>query len=179
MRFGGWWFGSGWSHDWAHGWSGTLSEEDVTLLLLSLLLDEGPLHGYELALFLEERSGGGLEADVEMVYPLLQLLADREWVAVSTVDGKKRYELTGAGRERAEAREARIRRLWQLARHGSGGPDEEMIEEAVECACLSVDSVLEEVVGALGEVFGCGPASRARHRTTHGARRHGPGCRCC
>lgn len=170
MLFGGW-HGAGFGSGWSHGWSGTLSEEDVTLLLLSLL-EAGPLYGYELALALEERSDGGLDADPELVYPLLQLLVDRELVAVRAVDGKNRYELTDAGLETVGAREARIRRLWRRARLH----EEELIEEAVECACLSVGAALREVSGALGEAFGCASPGRSHGGRTGRARSHGSGC---
>lgn len=189
MPFGGWWFGTGCSHGWSRGrsggsgrgwsggWEGRLSEENLSLLLLSLLDEEGPLQRVELVLRLEERSNGGLEADTELVYPLLQLLVDREWVAVHTVEGEERYQLTDAGHEKLEARRSRVRRLWGLARGGAPitEEDEAMIEDAVEHACHSVGAAVREVTDALGELFGTGQSSSSRRRARRG-RHRGPGC---
>lgn len=82
---------------------------DLKFALLDLLRDR-PKHGYEMIKDLEERSGGFYTPSAGAIYPTLQLLEDRGWVTAETVEGKKVYTITDAGRatqaehqERAEA----------------------------------------------------------------------------
>lgn len=63
------------------------------------LLQERPKHGYEMMKELEERMGGFYAPSAGAIYPTLQLLEDRGWVNVETVEGKKIYTITDAGRQ--------------------------------------------------------------------------------
>ena len=63
------------------------------------LLQESPKHGYEMMKDLEDRMGGFYAPSAGAIYPTLQLLEDRGWVTVETVDGKKVYTITEAGRQ--------------------------------------------------------------------------------
>ena len=62
------------------------------LAVLAVLEDE-PLHGYEIAKRIEARSGGQLRFDVASLYPLLYQLENRRWV-------KGRWEEAPSGRQR-------------------------------------------------------------------------------
>lgn len=186
MPFSGWYgVGFGLGADAADGAAG-LSDDALGLLILSIL-EEGPAPGYEVALALEERSGGGVPADPELVYPLLQLLLDREMISVRAVaeeegrDEKKIYELTDRGRERIERRRRRIEALWRRARIGHGAAwDEEAFEVAMGCACGSVHTALREVGRVVDrvveEVLGCGEDSTSSRRGRGRRRRNS---RCC
>jgi DNA-binding PadR family transcriptional regulator len=72
------------------------------------LLQERPMHGYELITELDQRTGGRWKPSPGSVYPTLSALEDEGLIAGTEADGKKRYELTDAGRtwlaERAEER---------------------------------------------------------------------------
>ena len=70
---------------------------DLKYALLELL-QERPMHGYEMMKSLEERSGGFYVASAGSVYPTLQMLEDRGLVSASQVEGKKVYSITDAGR---------------------------------------------------------------------------------
>jgi DNA-binding PadR family transcriptional regulator len=70
---------------------------DVKFALLELL-QERPMHGYEMMKALEERSGGFYAPSAGSIYPTLQMLEDRELVTVQEIDGKKIYKITDAGR---------------------------------------------------------------------------------
>ena len=69
---------------------------------LLIALRDGPGHGYELIQTLETRTGGRWKPSPGSVYPSLQLLADEGLVTSTDVEGKRVFELTDAGRERAE-----------------------------------------------------------------------------
>lgn len=62
------------------------------------LLAERPMHGYELIQEFEQRSGGRWRPSPGSVYPTLSQLEDEGLVAATDVEGRKRFELTDAGR---------------------------------------------------------------------------------
>ena len=72
------------------------------LLILSSL-EDGQLHGYDIARDISRRSGGLLTFHVASLYPLLYKLEDRAWIAGRWVEktGQRRrryYRLTAEGR---------------------------------------------------------------------------------
>lgn len=72
------------------------------LLILSSL-EDGQLHGYDIAREISRRSGGVLTFHVASLYPLLYKLEDRAWIAGRWVEknGQRRrryYRLTAEGR---------------------------------------------------------------------------------
>src|SRR5712692_865355 len=70
---------------------------DVKFALLELL-QERPMHGYEMMKALEEKSGGFYTPSPGSIYPTLQMLEDRGLVTANEVEGKKVYSITDAGR---------------------------------------------------------------------------------
>jgi DNA-binding PadR family transcriptional regulator len=95
---------------------------DLKYALLELL-QERPMHGYEMMKVLEERAGGFYIPSPGSVYPTLQMLEDRGLVSASEVEGRKVYTITDAGRaflaeHSREAGEAGPR--WSPG-HGPGG----------------------------------------------------------
>jgi DNA-binding PadR family transcriptional regulator len=84
------------------------------LALLAVLAD-GPLHGYEIARRIEERSGGALHFTLATLYPLLYRLESRGWLSAAwqtTASGRRRrcYRLTATGKKHL----APLRREWGL-----------------------------------------------------------------
>lgn len=80
-----------------------LKKGSAELLILSLL-EEKPLHGYELAKQIEERSEGVLHFYPASLYPTLYRLEKRRWIKGEWVDepGQRRkrfYGLTRVGIE--------------------------------------------------------------------------------
>jgi PadR family transcriptional regulator, regulatory protein PadR len=73
------------------------------LLILSAL-EDGQLHGYDIAREISRRSGGLLTFHVASLYPLLYKLEDRKWIQGRWVEkaGQRRrryYKLTTEGRK--------------------------------------------------------------------------------
>lgn len=83
------------------GRGGRARRGDVRVAVLALLADR-PMHGYEIIQELDARTGGVWKPSPGSVYPTLALLEDEALVVSSTVEGKKRFALTDAGRELAE-----------------------------------------------------------------------------
>lgn len=116
---------------------------DVKFALLDLL-QERPMHGYEMMKALEERSGGFYAPSAGSVYPTLQMLEDRGFVTVAESEGKKVYSITDAGRallnERKKGEEEFAGPPWGrgFGRHGHRGfPEMQALKsEALEVARL-------------------------------------------
>jgi DNA-binding PadR family transcriptional regulator len=71
---------------------------DVRSAILALL-DDRPMHGYEMITELEERTGGRWRPSAGSIYPTLQLLEDEGLVKAEQVDDKRVFSLTEAGQE--------------------------------------------------------------------------------
>jgi DNA-binding PadR family transcriptional regulator len=76
---------------------------DVRSAILALL-DDRPMHGYEMITELEERTGGRWTPSAGSIYPTLQLLEDEGLVTPEEIDGRKVYSLTDSGKEAAPGR---------------------------------------------------------------------------
>ncbi len=70
----------------------------VRIAILTLL-NERPMHGYEIITELEARTDGRWRPSPGAVYPALDKMEERGAVISSEADGKRRYELTDRGRE--------------------------------------------------------------------------------
>ena len=71
---------------------------DVRSAILALL-DDRPMHGYEMITELEDRTGGRWRPSAGSIYPTLQLLEDEGLVTAEEVEGRKVYSLTEDGQK--------------------------------------------------------------------------------
>ena len=67
------------------------------------LLNESPMHGYQLIHEIEERSGGAWKPSPGSVYPTLQMLVDEGLLESKETKGRRTYSLTPTGVEFAAA----------------------------------------------------------------------------
>ncbi len=102
---------------------------DLKYALLELL-QERPMHGYEMMKALEEKSGGFYSPSPGSVYPTLQMLEDGGYVTSKETDGKKVYSITDAGRallaERRKNEEAPFGPPWMRGFGRGRRPSPEM-----------------------------------------------------
>ena len=117
---------------------------DVKYALLDLL-QERPMHGYEMMKALEERSGGFYVASAGTIYPTLQMLEDRELITSDQAEGKKVYSITDAGKallaERQGGEEAAHSHGWHSfgpAKHWHDPEMQALRSEAMEVTRLFV-----------------------------------------
>src|SRR3954468_24214424 len=88
------------------GGRGRAPRGDVRTAVL-LLLEEQPMHGYQLMQAIAERSGGAWRPSPGAVYPTINQLEDERLVTVTADAGRRLVTLTHAGREQlAEHRDA-------------------------------------------------------------------------
>ena len=81
-------------------------------LLILAVLEDGQLHGYDIAREIARKSGGLLTFHVASLYPLLYKLEDRKWIQGRWVEkaGQRRrryYKLTAEGRKILAAQRGR------------------------------------------------------------------------
>jgi len=104
------------------------------------LLQERPMHGYEMLKTLEERSGGFYTPSAGSIYPTLQLLQDQGLVTVAEAEGKKVYTITDAGRELLAQHEKQAETFagppWARGRRGQSPEIQALRSEAGEVARL-------------------------------------------
>ena len=80
---------------------------DLKFAILALI-DEKPMHGYEVMQALEEQSRGCYKASAGSVYPTLQLLEDQGHLKAEDREGKKVYAITEAGRDYLEKNRSHV-----------------------------------------------------------------------
>jgi predicted O-methyltransferase YrrM len=100
-----------------------IGSDDLQLLLL-LLVEERPRHGYELIKALEQRSSGFYSPSPGMVYPALTYLEELGYLSVNSQAARKHYQLASAGRayldQHRAAAQAVMQQLEQFGQHMSG-----------------------------------------------------------
>ncbi|MFM5930308.1 MAG: PadR family transcriptional regulator [Novosphingobium sp.] len=84
--------------------------EELRLMVLGLLAEEAPQHGYQLIRSFAAKSGDAYSPSPGVLYPLLTLLADMGLVEEVGGEGSSRrsYGLTDAGRTEIEGKRAVI-----------------------------------------------------------------------
>ncbi|MEX0749213.1 MAG: helix-turn-helix transcriptional regulator, partial [Dehalococcoidia bacterium] len=80
-----------------------------TATVVLAILDEGPLHGYQIAKEMRSRSGDALELGQGVLYPILHRMEDRglidgEWEQSTGTPSRKRYVITARGRAELKAK---------------------------------------------------------------------------
>jgi DNA-binding PadR family transcriptional regulator len=101
-----------------HGGGRRAGRGDIRAAVITLL-DEAPMHGYQIIQELVERSHGAWRPSPGSIYPALQLLQDEGLVTAEETDGKRVFTLTDAGREQAAAL-ADGPTPWDAAARGEG-----------------------------------------------------------
>jgi DNA-binding PadR family transcriptional regulator len=92
-----------------------LADGDLRLIVL-LLLEEGPRHGYDIIKALEEKSSGLYSPSPGVVYPTLTYLEEAGYTTAASEGNKRTYSITDAGRAYLkENREAAEDILQQMA----------------------------------------------------------------
>jgi PadR family transcriptional regulator, regulatory protein PadR len=82
----------------------------LDLLVLKTLAQRGKLHGYGIALHIEEASDALLQVEEGSLYPALHRMEQSGWIAAEWAQSErgrqaKYYRLTAAGRRRLEQAE--------------------------------------------------------------------------
>jgi len=84
--------------------------EELRLMVLGLLAEQAPQHGYQLIRSFAEKSGDAYSPSPGVLYPLVTLLADMDLIEEVTGAGRVRrtYSLTDAGQAEVAAKRTEI-----------------------------------------------------------------------
>jgi DNA-binding PadR family transcriptional regulator len=117
---------------------------DVRAAVLALL-NEAPMHGYQIISELSERSDGAWTPSPGSIYPALQMLQDEGLVTAEETDGKRVFTLTATGREQAAARgDGPL--PWEAAARGEGDTFGQLRQ-----AVLQVGAAVRQIGSAASE----------------------------
>jgi DNA-binding PadR family transcriptional regulator len=127
-----------------HGFGRRAGRGDIRAAILSLLAEQ-PMHGYQIIQELTERTGGIWRPSPGSVYPTLQQLEDEELVRETSSDaGKRVYELTDAGREKAS----------------TANPPWEAVSEESDDALVALRDLAHHVLAATRQVAHAGTTAQ-------------------
>jgi DNA-binding PadR family transcriptional regulator len=93
-----------------------LGAPDLQLLILALL-EEKPIHGYELIKELEERSAGFYSPSPGVIYPALTYLEELGFASVEASSTKKLYSITEEGRAHLQKHREEISSMMSELEH--------------------------------------------------------------
>jgi DNA-binding PadR family transcriptional regulator len=121
------------------------------------LLNESPMHGYQIMSEIELRSGGVWKPSPGSVYPTLQLLVDEGLLEVKETKGRRTYSLTTEGKEVASA-ESESPAPWETGSDRPAGPrgalarsGVSLAKAAAEVARVGSPAQMEEATKLLDE----------------------------
>jgi len=119
---------------------------DVRMAILALL-EERPMHGYEMMQELSERTQGLWQPSPGSIYPALQLLEDQGLVRSESADGRRQFTLTDEGRA-------------ELKNRAEGAaPWETMVRQADQ-GDVSLNQALRQVAVAVTQVAQAGTSDQ-------------------
>ena len=83
---------------------GTGIKKGTAELAILSVLEDGPLHGYEMARRIEEQTKGALRFSLAALYPMLYRMEQRRWIRGAWETGgngrrRRCYRLTPAGKK--------------------------------------------------------------------------------
>lgn len=138
-------------HGFGHGRGGPRARRGDIRAAVLALLDERPMHGYEMIKELEERTGGAWSPSAGSIYPTLQLLEDEGLIAGEEAAGKRRFTLTDAGREHNAER--------------SGAPPWEEVTAGFDPELLNLRHSIQKLSQTYGQILrAADPGQRKRIR---------------
>ncbi|WP_420832114.1 PadR family transcriptional regulator [Nocardia huaxiensis] len=121
---------------------------DVRAAIL-LLLQERPMHGYELIQQIRERSQDVWRPSPGSIYPALSQLEDEGLVLIEKVSGRKTAKLTESGTEYIEANRDELGDPWQDVKDGVGDQ------------ALDLRGLIGQLMGAAAQVAAVGDKDQA------------------
>ncbi|MBX6764494.1 MAG: PadR family transcriptional regulator, partial [Rubrobacteraceae bacterium] len=91
-----------------------MGQGDVRAAIL-VLLEERPMHGYQIIREITERSGGVWRPSPGSVYPAIQQLEDEGLVRIEREEGRKVVHLTDEGRAHVAGHRGELGTPWETA----------------------------------------------------------------
>ena len=128
-------------------------------LYLLALLEQRPMHGYEVITALSDRFGGTYRPSAGTIYPRLAQLEEDGLVRRTDVDRRSTYELTDAGRRELEERRGELAAL----EHGIAETVRDRAARVREDVRGTMSGLRAELAAAAQEARATAPAHGNRH----------------
>lgn len=98
---------------------GMIARGNLRMIILTILQDR-PMHGYEIARVIGEKSRGFYKPSAGSVYPVLRSLLESGCIKSQIEGRRKRYQITPKGRRLVEGRRAEIERCMMAFKESLG-----------------------------------------------------------
>lgn len=98
---------------------------DFKMIVLAVL-QERPMHGYEISTFIEEQSRGFYRPSPGAIYPALRALLNKGYIRIKSEERRKIYQITPAGRRMLQQKHAQIEKSIRAFRDAIG-PERAML----------------------------------------------------
>lgn len=142
-------FGPGGNLGRGRGRGGRGRRGDVRAAVL-LLLDESPMHGYELIQQIVAKSEGAWKPSPGSIYPALSQLEDEGLVLIEKVDGRKTARLTDAGKVFVQEHREDLGSPWDDVKSSVGGD------------AMDLRGLIGLLMGAAGQVAAVGTPKQVK-----------------
>lgn len=107
-----------------------------------LLLDQQPLHGYQLIQEIADRSNGVWKPSPGSIYPSLQQLEDEGLISFERVDGRKTATLTDVGKAYVEENREALGTPWDETGR-SGGSEFRDLKESLRTLMIAWKQIVD------------------------------------
>jgi len=108
---------------------------DFKILVLSVL-EQRPMHGYEITKVIQEQSNGFYRPSAGSVYPALQTLLRKGMVKVSSEERRKVYQITPAGKRSLQDKHAEIHSFIESFKKSMGPERAALMDEMAKTGKL-------------------------------------------
>jgi DNA-binding PadR family transcriptional regulator len=108
---------------------------DFKVIVLSVLQDR-PMHGYEITRVIQEESHGMYRPSAGAVYPALKILLKKGMVKVTSSERRKVYRITPAGKKLLRERHAELHSYMEAFKKSLGPEKAAMMEEMAKTGKL-------------------------------------------
>lgn len=108
---------------------------DFKILVLSVL-EQRPMHGYEISKVIQEHSHGLYRPSAGSIYPTLQTLLRKGMVKVSSEERRKVYQITPAGKRLIQDKHAEINSFIESFKKSMGPERAALMDEMAKTGKL-------------------------------------------
>jgi len=110
---------------------------DFKMIVLAIL-QERPMHGYEISTFIEQQAQGCYRPSPGAVYPALRALLNKGYIRIKSEERRKIYQITPAGRSLLKEKHAQIDKCIREFREAIGPERAKLMGEMHKTAKLMV-----------------------------------------
>jgi DNA-binding PadR family transcriptional regulator len=132
-----------------------VAKGDFKMIVLSVL-QQRPMHGYEITRVIQEQSRGFYRPSAGSVYPALRALLIKGYVRVKDEDRRKVYQITSTGKKLLQAQHSQIESSMRAFRD-SFGPERSLImtemQKTGKLIAMAAKDITPEQAEELSKIF--------------------------